>query len=444
MNLRFDEIFTFFFQSIGMFMSLFFFIQYFINGKKDHLFYALYLATLTLYCFVAMPEYFFDVVAGDPVSERPYDIYKRPVQYLSSIFYTYFVLHYLGLHDPKDKLRRIFNALLILYVVAAIVFFILNLLWINYDPVYFVLSLLLMPVQVYVLAAMFRSKIPYSSFIIWGSMITITGSLGSLVMTIYVKTNVAATDITNYHIFLPAQLATLVDMFLYSIALQKKLADTEKSMINMAFQRQQAILLERERIIGDLHDDVGGGLSSIRMMSDLMVGQGNLGKQETVFARKISNTAREIAQRMHTIIWSLNQENDRVDNFVEYVRQFGLGFFEGSPVKFVFQANVDHVRDLQISGAWRKNFFLIIKEALHNILKHSGATEAKVIIEVFNGNMRVLISDNGKGFTPLASDQLHSFSNGLRNMHKRAEEIDGSIQFRKVNGTTIEVVAPMK
>jgi len=444
MNLRFDEIFTFFFQSIGMFMSLFFFIQYFINRKKDHLFYALYLATLTLYCFVAMPEYFFDVVAGDPVSERPYDIYKRPVQYISSIFYTYFVLHYLGLHDPKDKLRRIFNALLILYMFVAVLFFILNLLWINYDPYYFVLSLLLMPVQVYVLAAMFRSKIPYSSFIIWGSMITITGSLGSLLMTIYVKTNVAASGITNYHIFLPAQLATLVDMFLYSIALQKKLADTEKSMINMAFQRQQAILLERERIIGDLHDDVGGGLSSIRMMSDLMVGQGKLGNHEAVFARKISNTAREIAQRMHTIIWSLNQENDRVDNFVEYVRQYGLGFFEGSPVKFVFHANVDHVRDVQISGAWRKNYFLIIKEALHNTLKHAEATEVKLNIDADKGSMHVLIQDNGKGFTSPANDSMHSFSNGLRNMQKRAEEIGGSISIKNDHGTTVEVVAPMK
>lgn len=108
--------------------------------------------------------------------------------------------------------------------------------------------------------------------------------------------------------------------------------------MNSAIQRQKAITLERERIIADLHDDVGGGLSSIRMMSDLMlnVPENAAENKTSVFAQKISTTAKDIAQSMHTIIWSLNTENDTIENFVEYIRQHGVFFFENTKIKFNF------------------------------------------------------------------------------------------------------------
>ncbi|MFN8246135.1 MAG: 7TM diverse intracellular signaling domain-containing protein [Ferruginibacter sp.] len=443
MGLRGDQIFVLFFQSIGIFMSAFFFIQYFIIRRKELLFYAIYLGLLWIYLFTAMPEFFFPVDINDAGQINKFTLFKRPVQYLSSIFYTLFVIYYLNLERSKGKVNGIFRTLIYVYGFASLACFICNFFRIEYDAVYFLFSLMLLPVQIYVLVALFREKIPYSRFIIWGSLITIVGSLTSLVLTILDKTDPSA-GIMNFHVFLPAQICILIDMFLYSMALQKKIADNEKSLINAAYQRQQAILLERERIIADLHDDVGGGLSSIRMMSDLMSHQGTLDKNQASFAEKISMTAKDIAQRMHTIIWSLNQENDSLDNFIEYVRQYGLSYFEGSQVQFHFDVAVKGTTKTELNGALRKNMFLIVKEALHNVLKHAAATEAAIRLESDGKTLKLSISDNGKGFAVQQNNHHNGFGNGLRNMQKRAEEVGGRLSFTSNNGVTIYVHVPIR
>lgn len=425
-------------------MSLFFFIQYLFIRRKEHLNYAAYLLLLWLYMFAAMPEYFFSIDLNNTAEVAQYNLYKRPIQYLSSIFYTWFIIYYLGLEKTKNKLFGIYRILIYIYAVAAPTYFVLNYLNIPYDPIYFFVSLLLLPIQIYVLVALFREKIPYSAFIIWGSLITIAGSLVALILTLIEKGAPPGHPIHDINIFLPVQLSIFIDMFLYSIALQKKIADTEKSLINAAYQRQQAVLLERERIIADLHDDVGGGLSSIRMMSDLMLHQGKLSQEQASFADKISYTARDIAQRMHTIIWSLNEENDSLDNFVEYVRQYGLSFFEGSSIRFRFEVNVAPGKtDMLLGGSVRKNLFLIVKESLHNVLKHSGASEVTVHL-VFDGKKLLLtIADNGKGFSMPQQGEHNGFGNGLRNMHKRAEEIGGQLSFSSQPSMMIQVSTPI-
>ncbi|MBS1926390.1 MAG: hypothetical protein JST57_10330, partial [Bacteroidetes bacterium] len=244
---------------------------------------------------------------------------------------------------------------------------------------------------------------------------------------------------TDYS-YLPVQVAILIDIILFSIALQRKIADVEKNLMNAAIQRQKAINLERERIIADLHDDVGGGLSSIRMMSDLMQNiPENASENKTpVFAQKISATAKDIAQRMHTIIWSLNVENDTVENFVEYVRQHGVFFFEDTRVKFNFNTTPSLFKDISLTGIQRKNLFLVAKEAFHNILKHSGANYVMVRIFIEDLHLIMVIEDNGSGIR-----NQNQFGNGLKNMQKRIAEIQGTIRFTSENGTTITIDLPL-
>lgn len=444
MQISWEYLFVYFFESIGIFMSVFFFLQYYILRRKEYLYYATYLMLLAIYSFVALPEYYFTLNPNDPEAVYAYDLFKRPVQYLSSTAYTLFVIYYLGLNDIKGKLRIIFRTLLYVYVTAALLSFVLNYFRVAYNPYYFLFSLILLPVQLYVLVSLFRNRIPYSGYIIWGSIITIMGSVSSLLLTIYVSNYPAGHPIRELNIFMPAQFCILIDMFLYAIALQKKIADNERSLINAAYQRQQAILLERERIIADLHDDVGGGLSSIRMMSDLMVRQQTAPEKQAHFAEKISKTSREIAQRMHTIIWSLNEENDKLDNFIEYVRQFGMSYFENSNVSFTYELLSPDLPSVQINGTLRKNLFLVIKEAFHNILKHAEASKAVFQLKLDKQILSIRIIDNGKGIPPQIWNDTHNFGNGLKNMHNRMQEVGGSIRFTDGPGTQIEITVTIQ
>lgn len=429
---KLSENFIFFFESVAFFMAIFFFIQFSILRRKEYLFYAAYLLFLSIYYLLAIPELFFHVSHEDKENIAKFDLFKRPVQFIISVFYSLFVMYFLGLKNRSRPLYRIFSGLLILYLFLALGCFIGNLFKIAYDPVYYIIGLALFPLQLYVVTALFKYKVPYAYYIIWGSIIVLVGSIITLLLSLYLAKNPEGW-VNNANTYIPVMISIIFDIFLFTVALQRKIADNEKSLVDAVQSRQRAILLERERIIADLHDDVGGGLSSIRMMSDLMAVR-ETDKEVASFVGKISETSKEIAQRMNTIIWSLNTENDTLQNFVEYVRQFGLSYFEGSNIRFQCNTSGNISFDNQLSGVQRKNLFLITKEALHNVLKHSGAENAEVNIRLKGKELQLEIADNGRGIV-----NPNNFGNGLKNMKKRIEEIKGSIDFLSNNGTLIKL-----
>ncbi len=415
-------------------MGLYFMIQYSILKKKEYLNYSLYLLLLGVYYVCAIPE-LFNPYPGQQFSTNIFELFKRPVQFSISFFYTLFIIYYLNLIKQSRPLYRIFRFFLWLYVVLATCCFIGNISGVNYDTIYYAISLIMFPVQMYMVTALFKYKVPYAKYIIWGSINVLIGSLVTMFFGISQAQNPTG-PITNAISYIPVMISIIADIFLFTLALQRKVADNERSLVNAAIARQQAVASERERIIADLHDDVGGGLSSIRMMSDLMVLKegGYTDPTHPNFAAKISSTAKEIAQRMNTIIWSLNTENDSLHNFVEYVRQYGVSFFENSNIKFVYNIPPSLPTKAELSGGQRKNLFLIVKESLHNILKHSGATEAVVSISLVQNKLRIVIKDNGKGL-----HNNNEFGNGLKNMQKRMNEIHGKFDIHANNGTVITV-----
>ena len=425
----------YFFESVGLFMGLYFLLQFIVLKKKEYLHYSIYLLLLVIYYLCAIPELFFkSPVAADGINYS--GLFQRPVQFMISVFYTSFIMVYLNLKKQSLPLYRIFRFLLLMYIAFAIGSFICNLLGVDYNNIYYLGSIILFPVQLYMVIALFKYKVPYGRFVIWGSINVIVGSVFSLCFGIYAAMHPGG-PITNAGSYIPVVITIVADILLFTIALQRKIADNEKSLVNAAIARQQAISEERERIITDLHDDVGGGLSSIRMMSDLIVQQqpdtgfnsGPMG-----FASKISATAKDISQRMNTIIWSLNMENDSLPNFAEYVRHYGVAFFEDSPIAFIYSSFPEPLPDTLLSGEQRKNLFLIVKEALNNILKHSGGSQARVEIRLKENVLQIKVSDNGSG---LQSD--NHFGNGLKNMEKRMREIKGNFHIDSGNGTVITV-----
>ncbi len=415
-------------------MAVFFFIQYRILKKIEYLWYTLYLLFLVIYYLLAIPEFFFNVPPDHQQSIEAFNLFKRPVQFIISVWYSLFVIAYLRLNEQSRPLYKIFRTLVYFYMAMAVACFLGNYFGLPYDPAYYTIGLLLFPVQLYVVINLFKYRVPYAVYIIWGTIIVLVGSIVTLLLSLSLAKNPGG-SLTNENSYIPVMVSILVDIFLFTVALQRKIADNEKSLVDAAYNRQQAILLERERIIADLHDDVGGGLSSIRMMSDLMAQQQQHDASGTAnFAPKISATAREIAQRMNTIVWSLNTENDTLQNFIEYVRQFGVAYFENSPIRFQCTNSGNLPMDADLSGVQRKNLFLIIKEALHNTLKHSGANTATVWVHMDRTNLCIEVTDNGAGFR-----EGNIFGNGLKNMKKRMDEIHGSIQFSSGEGAHITI-----
>jgi signal transduction histidine kinase len=92
-----------------------------------------------------------------------------------------------------------------------------------------------------------------------------------------------------------------------------------------------------------------------------------------------------------------------------------------------------------VSGEFRRNIYLTVKEALHNVVKHSQASELTLVIEV-GKNLVIDIQDNGVGFD---KNSVRAFSNGLFNMQKRIGEIGGRIEILNQNGTLVKISVPV-
>lgn len=191
---------------------------------------------------------------------------------------------------------------------------------------------------------------------------------------------------------------------------------------------------ERQRISADMHDELGAGMTAIRLMSE--IARNKMKENTPVEINKISSSADDVLNKMNAIIWSMNSGNDTLDNLIFYIRTYALEYFDNTPVEC--QVNVpENIPDVVLAGDKRRNIFLCVKETLNNSLKHSGASLLTIDITA-NHHLQVKITDNGKG---IDMQNLRQFGNGLRNINRRMESIGGFCKIESNNGavTTLEL-----
>lgn len=182
---------------------------------------------------------------------------------------------------------------------------------------------------------------------------------------------------------------------------------------------------ERLRIAEDLHDDFGSGLSKISLLSEVVK------KKATASGEldKIAATAKELLLKMSEVVWALNHHNDTLPSLAAYIRRYTSGFFEDSGVRCHF--NIPDLPEVPLSGETRRNVFLVIKEALHNVLKHAEANKVDINISIAGSDIRIDIRDNGKGF---AEEARKKAGNGLLNMQKRMSASGGTFEVLDTSG----------
>lgn len=191
---------------------------------------------------------------------------------------------------------------------------------------------------------------------------------------------------------------------------------------------------ERNRISAELHDDLGGGLSTIKLMSE-MVSRSQL-SNNTHPLEFISQKSQELIENINEIIWSLNNKADNLGGMIAYIRQYAYKYFEPTSIQLIFNmpGEVDHI---EINPTIRRHVFLLLKECMHNILKHSKATNVTIDISL-NELLKINISDNGVGIRENAPK-----GNGLQNMRMRINKLNGEMIINTENGTTITFCIPL-
>lgn len=204
---------------------------------------------------------------------------------------------------------------------------------------------------------------------------------------------------------------------------------------------KEELTAEKTRIAADMHDELGAALTRIVTLGETAKVQVANGLQNRATLDHITQAARDVTARMSELIWVINPRHDTLENLTVYLREHTAKQFEGSAIA----AHLDFETmpaDCQISATFRRNVLLVVTEALHNIVKHAGATEVRLRIASESSELTIRIEDNGRGFEVVARTGT---GNGLGNMRRRIADLGGSfdIQSAPGQGTRIQIRAPL-
>jgi signal transduction histidine kinase len=175
----------------------------------------------------------------------------------------------------------------------------------------------------------------------------------------------------------------------------------------------------RYQIAADLHDDLGSTLSSISILSSVLLQQIANEQPPREVIDKIFENAQNALKSIDDIIWSVNPKNNMFSNLFLRIKDYAIPLFESKHIEFEIQIP-DSVNSLPLTLEVGRNSYLIIKESVNNLVKHSKCTKTYINVIDRHPYIEIEISDNGVGFI----EQQNSLHNGVFNMYERARQID--------------------
>ncbi len=199
------------------------------------------------------------------------------------------------------------------------------------------------------------------------------------------------------------------------------------------YRLEQTLKVERLRnkIASDLHDEVGSSLSRISIYSDLLQ-NGTEAHERKNYLTGIGELSREVVNTMSDIVWSIDNRNDTLGSLIIRMKDFATEILQAKNIDLEF--SIQGIDDNNtLDPALKQNIYLIFKESIHNIVKHAQASHVHVSLVNKGGEFRMVIKDDGRGFTA----NVKANGNGLRNMQRRAITVQGEFEIKNHLGTTL-------
>jgi two-component sensor histidine kinase len=192
----------------------------------------------------------------------------------------------------------------------------------------------------------------------------------------------------------------------------------------------------RNRIAGDLHDEVGSNLSNIYIFSNVAQQKAKVNGETGPLLQKITDYTQQSMEAMNDIVWMINTQNDRFENIMVRMRTLAAEFSETSNCSLHLDFD-ESLNDVKLNMEERKNFYLIYKEAINNTAKYAGCKTVWIEMKLNHNTVTLKITDNGRGFDMANANK----GNGLSNMKKRAALLKGDLTVMSTigEGTSLQL-----
>ncbi|HKK44671.1 MAG TPA: two-component regulator propeller domain-containing protein [Balneolaceae bacterium] len=185
----------------------------------------------------------------------------------------------------------------------------------------------------------------------------------------------------------------------------------------------------RVRIASDLHDDVGSALTEIALQSDFLQTM-NVTDELQESLQQIGTQSRKIVTSLDDIVWSIDARNDTVGDLTDRMQDYVNSVLPQKQIKYHFEGDMQE----KLKVSLKENLYLIFKESINNIAKHSNADRVDVTLSTNGAGFEMRVKDNGE-----SSTNVRKSGQGLRNMKMRAKRVDADVSFNNNDGFEVVV-----
>ena len=242
-----------------------------------------------------------------------------------------------------------------------------------------------------------------------------------------------------------ALFAVLILAALWITQLRRRVEERTEQLRHQISERERAeqqriVQEERTRIAQDLHDDLGSSLTEISVLAS--AGQRSPatgGKAHDLFAA-IGEKSRRLVSSLDAIVWAIDPKENTLQSLADYLAGYVENYLSTNDIHCRFKVPED-LPAVVVEGRQRHELFLVVKEALHNIVRHARATEVEFLLNTNETALEITIRDNGCGFDNNAKNNGH----GLKNFHRRMTRLGGecTVVSQAGAGATVHLRLPL-
>ncbi|MFD2569535.1 histidine kinase [Spirosoma soli] len=431
-------------------MGLYALLSYFQQRKAIYWQYALYIACMVIDLRLS------DVGYAKP-DYLPGAFY--PETFVETVAYMLYIRFTILLINPAEQdpiAYRVMQALIIAFAIALAldtVLYLANASAAVRSGIYMGERLLMTLVGLYLIPRFFRLRNNVVSYFIAGSLLLVLGSIAALLTNYLPPENRLQPDNAFTFPVTLLQIGVVGEVLFFTLGMSLRNRENEREKIQYQAQlieqlrenerKQERLQRIRDDIARDLHDDVGADLSGISLLSQVAARQvDEQPDQAQATLKVIRQRTRRVVATMREIVWSLNSAQTSLESFSYRLQETAGQLFEHQSTVLHLQLPVDDA-DWTLPAEGRRDLFLMVKEMLHNVIRHADAQNAYLTLWVEQNMLCIAVRDDGQGFVVQLNG--NRVGNGLRSMQQRAAAINGQLMIESIPGigTTVTFRCPL-
>jgi signal transduction histidine kinase len=437
-----------FLQGFMLLQLIYILLQWRIFSLKDYKFYLLYLFSINFVMGLSFLMHYHSSNQLPILTKLEFYLFN-PIAFCINIFYNYLSIHLLNLEERSPsiykKIRR-FNRLIFAEMGIELILLALGYDFAQRSIVMFVFVMINFGISFYLLLLLFRLRVKLVTYYAIGS---ISLTIGSCINNVLLAANmhdlfgILPIFYTLIGMFVECICFNLILNYKY-ILIEEEKRTTQLQLIEQLKESQQLIIEKqniRNNIAKDLHDEIGSALTSINILSNVSktVMEKDPKKAQQLMNR-ISEQTETVQQTVSDIVWAIKPDNDSLENMATRMREYISETLEVKQIPADIQFD-EPVLSANLPMESRKDFLLIFKEAINNIIKHAGATHVNIALAMESGKLELVIKDNGAGINP----EKKQTGNGLGNMKARAQALNGQLHISSEpgKGTELKLTIPI-